>query len=209
MLSNNTWKLTAFQSLAPPLPSLNAHPPANDMVLSSSFSTPPTFPPSVHLIPLVPGAHHSSLSHTVTFDSRGRDYGDQINYDLIPKRRHHHYSKSRSAKALMTIDCPNIACVLVATRAAAPTVPASVSGDRKWIVLHLFIDIAFHLRWPGRYSCRKMPRRSCFINFSLPLSSSFLFLYHVAIFVFAKRVHTQNFIKFFTRLHKHRHRHVT
>lgn len=99
-----------------------------------------------HAIPLVPEAHHSSLSHTVTFDSRGRDYGDQINYDLIPKRRCRHYSKSRSAKALMTIDCPNIACVLAATRAAAPTVPAAVSGDRKWIVLHLFIDIAFHLR---------------------------------------------------------------
>lgn len=163
VLSNNTWELMAIQSLAPPLPSLKAPPPH-------------THSPPLRPIPLVPEAHHSSLSHTVTFDSQGRDYGDQINYDLIPKRRRRHYSKSRSAKALMTIDCPNIACVLAATRAAAPSVPASVSGDRKWIVLHVFIDIAFHLRWPGRYSCRKMPGRKCFIHFSLPLSFSFLFV---------------------------------
>lgn len=160
------------------------------MPSSNSFPTRHTFPPNPapHPHPPVPEAHHSSLSHTVTFDRRGRDYGDQINYDLIPKQRCRHYSKSRSAKALMTIDRPNIACVLAATGAAAPTVPASVSGDRKWIVLHLFIDIAFHLRWPGRYSSRKMPWRWCFINFSLPLSSSssYLFLYHVAIFVFVE-----------------------
>lgn len=182
------------------------------MPSSNSFPIRNTFPPNPapHPHPPVPEAHHSSLSHTVTFDRRGRDYGDQINYDLIPKQRCRHYSKSRSAKALMTIDCPNIACVLAATGAAAPTVPASVSGDRKWIVLHLFIDIAFHLRWPGRYSSRKMPWRWCFINFSLPLSSpsSYLFLHHVAIFVFVEPVHAQNFIKFFTRLHKHRHGHV-
>lgn len=137
----------AFQPLAPPLPSVKAHPATNGRHGSVQLiSTPSHFPPPPHPIPLVPEAHHSSLSHTVTFDSRGRDYGDQINYDLIPKRRRRHYSKSRSAKALMTIDCPNIACVLAATGAAAPSVPASVSGDRKWIVLHLFIDIAFHLR---------------------------------------------------------------
>lgn len=34
-----------------------------------------------------PKAHHSTLSHSVTHDNQGRDYGDQINYSLILNAR--------------------------------------------------------------------------------------------------------------------------
>lgn len=63
---------------APLLPEC-PRPLANMIAPSSSFSTHHTF----SLSALAPKAHRSSLSHAVTYDNQQRDYGDQINYDLI------------------------------------------------------------------------------------------------------------------------------
>lgn len=86
-------------------------------------------------------------------------------------------------------------------RLLVPTFPAFVSGDRKWIVLHLFIDIAFHLWWPGQYSWRKCHTAGVFQFFSsaqlAPPMLLFFYLYSVCIYC-------KNFIKclFFMRLHE-------
>lgn len=96
-----------------------------------------------------PKAHHSALSHSVTHDNQERDYGDQINYGLI-----------QNAMVLTTVNpglpkhwrrLITLILLVYAAEASMPTFPTFVSGESKWIVLHWFIDIAFHLWWPRQY----------------------------------------------------------
>lgn len=125
-----------------------------------------------------PKAHHSTLSHNVTHDNQERDYGDQINYGLI-----------LNAMVLTTVNpglpkhwwrLITLILLVYAAEAAMPTFLAFVAGDRKWIVLHLFIDIASHLWWPGQYFRRKCHTAGFSISSSLQLFSSCYFCIYIS-----------------------------
>lgn len=109
-------------------------------------------PSHVHPHHPLPKAHHSALSHSVTHDNQGRDYGDQINYGLI-----------QNAMVLTTVNpgvpkhwrrLITLILLVYAAEAPVPTFTAFVSGERKWFVVQQFIGIAFHLWWPGQYFWR-------------------------------------------------------
>lgn len=78
-----------------------------------------------------PKAHRSGLSHSVTHDNQGRDYGDQINYGLM-----------QNAMVLTTVNpglpkrwrrLITLILLVYAAEAPVPTFTAFVSGERKWI----------------------------------------------------------------------------
>lgn len=127
--------------------------------LSSSLPTRHTSIPAT-LSPPHPKAHHSVLSHSVTHDNQEGDYSDQINYALI-----------QNAMALTTLNPAlpkhwrrliTLILLVYAAELPTPTFAASVPGERKWIVLQYFIDIAFHFWWPGQYFTRHATQRCCF-----------------------------------------------
>lgn len=68
-------------------------------------------PSHVHPYRPHPKAHHSALSHSVTHDNQERRLWRSNQLWLNTECDGSHYSKSRTAKALTTIDYLNIACI--------------------------------------------------------------------------------------------------
>lgn len=117
-------------------------------------------------------------------------------------RRSPHYSKSGTAKALMTIDCLNIACICRGGCLCPPSLHLSRetgSGLSSTCLLIL----------PFIYDDRdNIPEENAtppvFFNFSLPPSLLFFPPMLLFLYIYSVRIYCKNFIKclFFMRLHE-------